>query len=306
MAPLDDAARHPARLRRPISTLARSPAGDRGSARGARPSQAPLRPDARRGDRQVARPSTTSSACSAAATRRSSRSSRMPWTARRTYRTGARRPRRRHAGRRRRASPRRLEKALAELAMAGTRCELALHADRAGGRVGTDGHRSAGAAASRRTSAKTCARSARIASGGELSRVMLAIKTLASTDVPGKTLIFDEVDAGIGGAVARRRGRPAARALGRLPGALHHPSAAGRRVRRRALPGVQAGGRRPDGDARRAPRRASARVDGSRPYDGRAGGVTPASAPGPAISARRTSEAKGESGPEGERRKSPL
>jgi DNA repair protein RecN (Recombination protein N) len=31
---------------------------------------------------------------------------------------------------------------------------------------------------------------------------MLALKTLASTDVPGKTLIFDEVDAGIGGRVA--------------------------------------------------------------------------------------------------------
>jgi DNA repair protein RecN (Recombination protein N) len=43
---------------------------------------------------------------------------------------------------------------------------------------------------------------ARIASGGELSRVMLALKTLASTDAWGKTLIFDEVDAGIGGAVA--------------------------------------------------------------------------------------------------------
>jgi DNA repair protein RecN (Recombination protein N) len=43
---------------------------------------------------------------------------------------------------------------------------------------------------------------ARIVSGGELSRVMLALKTLASTDAPGKTLIFDEVDAGIGGAVA--------------------------------------------------------------------------------------------------------
>ena len=43
---------------------------------------------------------------------------------------------------------------------------------------------------------------ARIASGGELSRVMLALKTLASTDAPGKTLIFDEVDAGIGGQVA--------------------------------------------------------------------------------------------------------
>jgi DNA repair protein RecN (Recombination protein N) len=43
---------------------------------------------------------------------------------------------------------------------------------------------------------------ARIVSGGELSRIMLALKTIASTDQPGKTLIFDEVDAGIGGRVA--------------------------------------------------------------------------------------------------------
>jgi DNA repair protein RecN (Recombination protein N) len=43
---------------------------------------------------------------------------------------------------------------------------------------------------------------ARIVSGGELSRVMLALKTLATTDGPGKTLVFDEVDAGIGGRVA--------------------------------------------------------------------------------------------------------
>ncbi len=43
---------------------------------------------------------------------------------------------------------------------------------------------------------------ARIVSGGEMSRIMLAIKSLASLDQPGKTLIFDEVDAGIGGRVA--------------------------------------------------------------------------------------------------------
>jgi DNA repair protein RecN (Recombination protein N) len=48
---------------------------------------------------------------------------------------------------------------------------------------------------------------ARIASGGELSRVTLALKSIASTDVPGKTLVFDEVDAGIGGAVADVVGR---------------------------------------------------------------------------------------------------
>ena len=36
---------------------------------------------------------------------------------------------------------------------------------------------------------------------------MLGLKTLASTDEPGKTLVFDEVDAGIGGAAADRVGR---------------------------------------------------------------------------------------------------
>jgi DNA repair protein RecN (Recombination protein N) len=43
---------------------------------------------------------------------------------------------------------------------------------------------------------------ARIVSGGELSRVMLALKTLTVGGATGKTLIFDEVDAGIGGRVA--------------------------------------------------------------------------------------------------------
>lgn len=42
----------------------------------------------------------------------------------------------------------------------------------------------------------------RIASGGELSRVMLALKMLGTADATGRTLIFDEVDAGIGGRVA--------------------------------------------------------------------------------------------------------
>lgn len=46
-----------------------------------------------------------------------------------------------------------------------------------------------------------------IASGGELSRVVLALKAiLAETDAVG-TVIFDEVDAGIGGAVADMVGR---------------------------------------------------------------------------------------------------
>jgi len=48
---------------------------------------------------------------------------------------------------------------------------------------------------------------ARIASGGELSRIMLAIRALAAADLPGKAVIFDEVDAGIGGRVADVVGR---------------------------------------------------------------------------------------------------
>jgi DNA repair protein RecN (Recombination protein N) len=43
---------------------------------------------------------------------------------------------------------------------------------------------------------------AKIASGGELSRVMLALKTLQTIPDGQATLVFDEVDAGIGGAAA--------------------------------------------------------------------------------------------------------
>jgi DNA repair protein RecN (Recombination protein N) len=43
---------------------------------------------------------------------------------------------------------------------------------------------------------------ARIASGGELSRVMLAIKTVLARSDTIETLVFDEIDTGIGGEVA--------------------------------------------------------------------------------------------------------
>jgi len=43
---------------------------------------------------------------------------------------------------------------------------------------------------------------AKIASGGELSRVMLALKTLLRSTERKATLVFDEVDAGIGGSTA--------------------------------------------------------------------------------------------------------
>jgi len=42
----------------------------------------------------------------------------------------------------------------------------------------------------------------RIASGGELSRIMLALKTILARKTSVETIIFDEIDAGIGGATA--------------------------------------------------------------------------------------------------------
>jgi DNA repair protein RecN (Recombination protein N) len=48
---------------------------------------------------------------------------------------------------------------------------------------------------------------AKVASGGELARISLALAVVASTASPTPTLIFDEVDTGIGGGVAEVVGR---------------------------------------------------------------------------------------------------
>jgi DNA repair protein RecN (Recombination protein N) len=48
---------------------------------------------------------------------------------------------------------------------------------------------------------------AKVASGGELSRLSLAVQLVAAKGSPVATLVFDEVDAGIGGAVAETVGR---------------------------------------------------------------------------------------------------
>ena len=45
---------------------------------------------------------------------------------------------------------------------------------------------------------------AKTVSGGELSRIMLAIKTILSRNDPSETLIFDEIDAGISGLTAAK------------------------------------------------------------------------------------------------------
>jgi DNA repair protein RecN (Recombination protein N) len=94
-----------------------------------------------------------------------------------------------------------IEKALADLAMARTRCEVRF-AEARGEVQWTERGLDEAEFYISPNPGEELRPLARIASGGELSRIMLALKTLASTDAPGKTLIFDEVDAGIGGAVA--------------------------------------------------------------------------------------------------------
>ena len=47
---------------------------------------------------------------------------------------------------------------------------------------------------------------AKIASGGELSRIMLGVKTVLSGSNLGKTMIFDEIDTGISGSAAQKVG----------------------------------------------------------------------------------------------------
>jgi len=45
-----------------------------------------------------------------------------------------------------------------------------------------------------------------VASGGELSRIMLAIKTVLTTAEDASTLIFDEIDTGVSGRAANKVG----------------------------------------------------------------------------------------------------
>ena len=87
-----------------------------------------------------------------------------------------------------------------------------------------------------------------IASSGEMARVMLAVKTtLAEVDeIP--ILIFDEVDANVGGETAGQVGQEIARAGPFAPGALHHPSAAGRGAGAEPFRGGEAGEAKPHAD----------------------------------------------------------
>lgn len=92
--------------------------------------------------------------------------------------------------------------AMQDLSMAGGRFEVALHAAEpaAYGLEQVEFLVAAHAGTSARALAK-------VASGGELARISLAISVIASTATATPTLIFDEVDSGIGGGVAEVVGR---------------------------------------------------------------------------------------------------
>jgi DNA repair protein RecN (Recombination protein N) len=92
--------------------------------------------------------------------------------------------------------------AMQDLSMAGGRFEIALHAcePAAYGLEQVEFLVAGHAGATPRPLAK-------VASGGELARIALAISVITSTATATPTLIFDEVDTGIGGAVAEVVGR---------------------------------------------------------------------------------------------------
>lgn len=68
----------------------------------------------------------------------------------------------------------------------------------------------------------------KIASGGELSRFLLALKVCLTRDATGLTMIFDEIDRGVGGATADAVGRRLAElaASGQVLVVTHSPQVA--------------------------------------------------------------------------------
>jgi DNA repair protein RecN (Recombination protein N) len=96
-----------------------------------------------------------------------------------------------------------VSQSMQELALGGGRFEIALVPVEGGNAHGLEAleFRIAGLAGSEARSL------AKVASGGELSRISLAIQVVTSRQASVPTLIFDEVDVGIGGGVAEVVGR---------------------------------------------------------------------------------------------------
>lgn len=101
------------------------------------------------------------------------------------------------------ALSRRVSEAMQTLAMSGGRFEVALEPVEGGAAHGLEDIAFLVAANPNQPLRPL----ARVASGGELSRIGLAIQVMTSRDATTPTLIFDEVDVGIGGGVAEIVGK---------------------------------------------------------------------------------------------------
>ena len=202
-----------------------------------------------------------------------------------------RRRRARAAGRTARA--RRSKRALAELAMPKSPRRRPRR-DRSSDAGSLDARAASTTSSSscRRIRARSCGRSraSRRAASCRASCSRCARWPRATT--PGRTLIFDEVDAGIGGAAADAVGARLQALGAALSGALHHAPAADRRARRRALPDREARARA----AARRPR--SRRLDdagreaGDRAHDCRRRGLAAGAGVGARTAGRATAKAK--------------
>ena len=101
----------------------------------------------------------------------------------------------------------------------------------------------------------------KVASGGELSRFMLALKVVLAERGSAPTLVFDEIDTGVGGAVADAIGERLARLADRVQviSVTHAPQVAAK-ARRHFLIAKSAG----EGDASRTVTRVEALADQAR------------------------------------------
>ena len=100
------------------------------------------------------------------------------------------------------------------------------------------------------SSPSRCARSPR---GGELSRIMLALKGILAQSDRISVLVFDEIDANVGGRLGSVIGNKLRRLADASPGAVHHPPAADRQLRR--PPPDRPQGSRRQRDRNQGPRR---------------------------------------------------
>jgi DNA repair protein RecN (Recombination protein N) len=117
--------------------------------------------------------------------------------------------RRKAAGRLARA----MERTLAELGMAGTRFEARLQPRSQGAPLDPASDERAGSSGLDSAEMLLAANAGEeprplraVASGGEISRVMLALKSVLGETRGTATMVFDEIDAGVGGRVANRVG----------------------------------------------------------------------------------------------------